>query len=292
MPRRPSIVLFLAASAFVAGCGTPDSPPAAASNAQPPVAAAGPASEGPQGWAGTAPSADPPLEPKPPATVKEGDTWIPDLPSMETVAPPAGWVTSGPDVPPMPLTLLRLPRTYIVRAKFPAIDFHVHGRELTTPEAYASFVKLLDEIGMGAIVNLNGGTGEALDQSLEAGEAYRDRVVNFITFSAEGINEPGWSEKFAAEMERAFKAGAQGMKVSKQLGQGAKNPDGTFIQADDPRLDPVWAMAARYDKPVMIHISDSIGRFYPPGPKNERYEAGLWRQPGELAGNLNDGGPS
>ena len=91
-------------------------------------------------------------------------------------------------------------------------------------------------------------------------------------------------------MERAFKAGAQGMKVSKQLGQGAKNPDGTFIQADDPRLDAVWAMAAKYDKPVMIHTSDSIGRFYPIGPKNERYEAGLWRQPGETVGNLNDGG--
>ena len=44
----------------------------------------------------------------------------------------AGWVTSGPDVPPMPLTLLRLPRTNITRAKFPAIDFHVHAPELTT----------------------------------------------------------------------------------------------------------------------------------------------------------------
>ena len=31
----------------------------------------------------------------------------------------------------------------------------------------------------------------------------------------------------------------------------------------------------------MIHTSDSIGRFYPIGPKNERYEAGLWRQPGD-----------
>ena len=40
-------------------------------------------------------------------------------------------------------------------------------------------------------------------------------------------------------------------------------------------------MAAKYDKPVMIHMSDSIGRFYPIGPKNERYEAGLWRRPGD-----------
>ena len=137
--------------------------------------------------------------------------------------------------------MLRLPRTNITRAKFPAIDFHVHAGELTTEEAYKKTIALLDSIGMGAIVNLNGGTGANLDAALKAGEPYKDRVANFITFSANGINEPGWSQKFAAEMERGFKAGAIGMKVSKQLGQGAKNPDGTFIQADDPRLDPVWA---------------------------------------------------
>jgi predicted TIM-barrel fold metal-dependent hydrolase len=36
-------------------------------------------------------------------------------------------------------------------------------------------------------------------------------------------------------------------------------------------------MCARYNKPVLIHISDSYGRFLPIGPENERYEAGLWR---------------
>ena len=192
----------------------------------------------------------------------------------------------------MPLTLLRLPRTNIWRAKYPALDFHVHARGLTSKAAYDELIALMDDIGMGAIVNLNGGTGAELDKVLAEGVPYKDRVANFITFSAEGINEPGWSQKFAAEMERAFKAGAQGMKVSKQLGLGAKNPDGSFIQADDPRLDPIWDMAAKYDKPVMIHLSDSIGRFYPIGPKNERYEAGLWHQKGDETNNYFKSGPS
>lgn len=229
--------------------------------------------------------------PRAPGEVKEGATWIPPLPTMEEVAPPAGWVTSGPDVPPMPLTLLRLPRTNITRAKYPAIDFHLHAGGLNTPAAYDQLIKMMDTAGMGAIVNLNGGTGAGLDAVLKAGEPHKGRVANFITFSSEGINEPGWSAKFAAEMERAFKAGALGMKVSKNLGQGARNPDGSFIQADDPRLDAVWAMAAKYNRPVMIHTSDSIGRFYPISPKNERYEAGLWRQPGDTSGNLYASGP-
>ncbi len=244
-----------------------------------------------QGWAGTAPSVEPPLEPKPPATVKEGEVWIPPLPTMESVTPPPGWVTSGPDVPPMPPTLLRLPRTNITRAKFPAIDFHVHAPQLTTAAAYQGFITLMDSIGMGAIVNLNGGTGSTLDAALKAGEPYRDRVATFLTFNPDGINEPGWSEKFAAEMERGFKAGALGMKVFKSLGQSIRNSDGGFIQCDDPRLDPIWAMAAKYDRPVMIHTGDSIGRFYPIGPKNERYEAGLWRRPGDTSENLYRDGP-
>src|SRR5690606_18545305 len=81
------------------------------------------------------------------------------------------------------------------------------------------------------------------------------------------------------------------MKVSKRLGQDARNPDGSFIQADDPRLDLIWATAAKYDRPVMSHTSDSIGRFYPISPKNERYEAGLWRRPGDTEGNLYATGP-
>lgn len=282
MYRRSSPLLLLVTVALIGAtaCQQADAPDTA-SKAAPKDAAAKGSQERP----------DIVTEPRAPEGVAEGETWIPPLATFDDVAPSAGWQPPGVDQPPMPITLLRLPRTNVYRAKYPAIDFHVHARGLTSKEAYDQLIALMDDIGMGAIVNLNGGTGEDLDAVLKAGEPYRDRVANFITFSADGINEPGWSEKFAAEMERAFLNGAMGMKVSKQLGQGAKNPDGTFIQADDPRLDAVWAMAAKHEKPVMIHTSDSIGRFYPIGTKNERYEAGLWRQAGDLSGNLNESGP-
>jgi len=215
---------------------------------------------------------------------------VPPLPTVDEVAPTPGWKPDGHIPPHMPITLARLPRTLISKAKYPAIDFHVHAPDLTTDAAYKDFAAMLDRIGVSAIANMDGGTGAHLDAVLKAGEPYRDRVANFITFSIDGINEPGWSQKFAAEMERAFKAGALGMKVWKTLGLTAKNPDGSYIQADDPRLDPIWEMAAKYDKPVMIHISDSIGRFYPIGPKNERYEAGLWAKPGDTEGNYYQNG--
>jgi predicted TIM-barrel fold metal-dependent hydrolase len=232
---------------------------------------------------------DIPITPAAPPGVAEGEIWVPPMPSMEAHYPPPGWEPNGYEQPPMPYILLRLPRTNIVRARYPAIDFHVHAGGLTTPEAYESLIELMDSIGMATIINLNGGTGEQLDAVLAAGEPYQDRVANFITFSGNGINEPGWSERFAAEMERAFLAGAKGMKVSKSLGQDLLDLDGNFIQADHPLLDAIWEMAAKHDKPIMIHTSDSVGRFYPIGPLNERFEAGLWRQPGEE--NLYDTGP-
>jgi predicted TIM-barrel fold metal-dependent hydrolase len=210
---------------------------------------------------------------------------VPPMPRPEDVAAPTGWKPGGHIVPPMPLTLARLPRTAITKARYPAIDFHVHGPDLTTDAAYKAFVATLDRIGVGAIANMDGGTGAHLDAALKAGEPYRDRVATFITLNLDGINEPGWSQKFAAEMERGFKAGALGLKAWKTIGLTAKNPDGSYIQADDPRFDPIWAMAAKHDRPVLIHLSDSIGRFYPISPKNERFEAGLWAKPGDVEGN-------
>ena len=99
----------------------------------------------------------------------------------------------------------------VTRARFPAIDFHVHARELADAAVYPGFMTLLNSTGMGAIVDLNGGTGATLDAALKAGEPY-DCVATFIKFSnGDDINDPGWSEPFAAEMERAIEQARSGV---------------------------------------------------------------------------------
>ena len=182
-----------------------------------------------------------------------------------------------PEVPAMPKALMKFPRTQITRAKFPVVDFHLHGAQLRTAEDYQKMIERMDETGIGLICNMDGGFGAHFDRNMQVGAPYRDRVLHFARLNFEGINEPGWSDKTAAELERDFLAGAAGLKINKVLGLDLQNKDGTYIQADDPRFDPVWEMCAKHDKPVMIHISDSYGRFLPIGPENERYEAGLWR---------------
>jgi predicted TIM-barrel fold metal-dependent hydrolase len=183
----------------------------------------------------------------------------------------------APEVPAMPKALMNLPRTPITRAKFPVVDFHFHGHELRTAEDYQKMIKVMDETGTGVIANMDGGFGAEFDRAMKVGEPFRDRIIQFARVDFDGINAPGWSARTAAELERDFLAGAAGLKINKVLGLDLKNTDGTYIQADDPRFDPVWEMCAKHNKPVMIHISDSYGRFLPIGPENERYEAGLWR---------------
>lgn len=183
----------------------------------------------------------------------------------------------GPEVPAMPKALMKFPRTEISRAKFPALDFHLHGGSLRTAADYQKMVALMDKTGIALICNMDGGFGDNFDRNMKVGEPYRDRIIHFARLNYQGINEPGWPEKTAAELDRCFRAGAAGLKIAKELGLQYKNPDGSYIQADDPRFDPIWEMCARHNKPVMIHLSDSYGRFLPIGPENERYEAGLWR---------------
>ena len=182
-----------------------------------------------------------------------------------------------PEVPAMPKALMKFPRTPITKAKFPAIDFHFHGRTLRTAEDYKKLVTLMDQTGIGVIANMDGGFGKTFDAANKVGEPFKDRIIQFARLDFDGINEPGWTERNAAELERDFLAGAAGLKINKVLGLDLQNKDGSYIQADDKRFDPIWAMCAKHNKPVMIHISDSYGRFLPIGPENERYEAGLWR---------------
>src|SRR5689334_19760729 len=114
----------------------------------------------------------------------------------------------APEVPALPKALMKLPRTNITRAKFGAIDFHFHGRSLQTPDDYRQLIKLMDATGIRLICNMDGGYGKAFDQNMKTGAPFRDRIIHFARIDWNGVNEPGWSARATAELERCFKAGA------------------------------------------------------------------------------------
>jgi len=63
---------------------------------------------------------------------------------------------SAPEVPAMPKALMKFPRTNITRAKFPVVDFHLHGSALKTADDYRKMIAIMDKTGIAVSSNMDG----------------------------------------------------------------------------------------------------------------------------------------
>ena len=177
-----------------------------------------------------------------------------------------------------PRPRLRVPATEVARPRLHAIDAHNHlgptpfsGPWATgTAEALGA---ILDASGIAAIVDLDGGWGEALAREIARWEPLGGRVAVFA-----GLDYGMWAQRpdFGAEEARRLRAsvaaGARGLKVWKSLGLSARDATGRLVAVDDRRLDPLWASAGEIGVPVTIHVADPIAFFDPLDASNERYE--------------------
>jgi predicted TIM-barrel fold metal-dependent hydrolase len=164
------------------------------------------------------------------------------------------------------------------RPSTPAIDAHNHlgptpfsgGWDRRTPGELAA---ALDASNIAAIVDLDGGWGEALRRELEHWAPLGERVAVFAGLDyAMWPTRPDFGDVEAARLGDAAAAGARGLKVWKLLGLRARDARGRLVPVDDPRLDPVWATAGALRLPVTIHVADPIAFFEPLDTTNERYE--------------------
>jgi predicted TIM-barrel fold metal-dependent hydrolase len=152
----------------------------------------------------------------------------------------------------------------------PAIDAHVHVH----PDAVADLASIMEANNLSQVVNL--GILEMLGIPFEGGmrvfrRALGQRLVYFSTPDF-GDNAPGFGQRMANELARKVEAGAAGLEIFKELGLRHKDASGNLIPVDDPRLDPLWAMAGELGVPVLIHTADPVAFFQPLDPGNERWE--------------------
>lgn len=159
----------------------------------------------------------------------------------------------------------------VPRAKFPVVDSHSHLR--ISPENIDQTIKEMDALNLRVLVNLTGGSGDRLKQLVQTIQTskYPDRFRVFANVNWNHAGAPGWKEKEVAALEQAFRDGAIGLKVGKDLGLSATKGDGTRLKVDDPDLDPIWQTAAKHNRPVIIHVADPAQFFEPIDYKNERW---------------------
>jgi len=159
----------------------------------------------------------------------------------------------------------------IERAKFPFIDIHSHHWN-PTPEHVEELIRGMDSINLQLLVNLSGGTGEQLRQTVATMKGrYPDRFVVFANLSYEDIDTPDYGKRAAARLEQDVKNGAQGLKIFKNFGMDVKYANGARVHVDDPEFDPIWDKCAELKLPVLIHIAEPSAFFDPWDYRNERW---------------------
>lgn len=174
-----------------------------------------------------------------------------------------------------PKSMLKTKVTRVNRPKYPVIDVHNHlggGAEVLTEERVKRYLSEMDEAGVRAVVNLDGGWDNKLKETLAVlDDAHPGRFLTFALINFNGFEDEGWSERETERLRRSFEAGAKGLKFHKSLGLSYRDASGKLLGVDDPRLDPIWALCGQMHRPVMIHTSDPAAFFMPLDRYNERW---------------------
>lgn len=181
------------------------------------------------------------------------------------------WGGPGVSVKPGPMDTILLkdhaPRssvvtqeTFVPKAKYPAIDSHVHvvGR---TPEEVAEWVRTMDEVGMETSLVLTGSIGEEFDALVDSlPKAYPGRFMLYCGMDRTDIDKPDYSKRVVEELVRCHEMGACGVGEISDKGLGfTRNPSlppNKRLHPDDPRLDAFWEKCADLKMPVNLHVAD------------------------------------
>lgn len=181
------------------------------------------------------------------------------------------------DFHPRPTLVTRA--STVERPRFPVIDAHNHlgefgGRWDQRPAR--ELLDVLDEAGVRAFVDLDGGWGEALLERhldrFKAAAPERFRIFGGVDWAAWPEHGDGFGEWTARRLRAQKARGAEGLKIWKRFGLSVRDQHGALAAVDDARLDPLWAAAGELRLPVMIHVADPAAFFLPLDANNERWE--------------------
>jgi len=176
----------------------------------------------------------------------------------------------------------------VPRSRYPVIDIHTHlsfaaktengvaiGEEMKYLAPVDALLPLMERKNIRIMVNLTGGVGKGLDESIRKyQQPYPERFLTFTEPWWDRTNQPGYSKFQADEIVRAHQAGARGLKILKTLGLYLRDgiSKGPLVKIDDPRFDAMWETCGSLGVPVAIHVSDPEAFFLPIDRFNERFE--------------------
>jgi predicted TIM-barrel fold metal-dependent hydrolase len=144
--------------------------------------------------------------------------------------------------------------------KMPKIDAHAHLGGMS-PGHLRAFVAFLEKYNLRWLNICVGGMdwgrlsrqiGSA--QALHA--AHPDRIAWATSFTVTNWGQPEWAKAANATIDDGFAGGAVAVKIWKDVGMVLKDPDGKYVMADDPRLDPVFSALASRNRTLVAHLGE------------------------------------
>jgi predicted TIM-barrel fold metal-dependent hydrolase len=163
-----------------------------------------------------------------------------------------------------PKSIFKVPQTQVLKAKYPAIDMHMHAPRGGNLESIAlEQIKNMDETGVQKTI-LFCGTGQTFDQYTAVYGKYPDRFELWCGFDFSG----SFPASTIAELERCVKLGAKGVGEITDKGGGLRgtNPP---MHIDDPKMDPVLEKLADLKLPINCHTGDPRWMYEPMDKNND-----------------------
>jgi predicted TIM-barrel fold metal-dependent hydrolase len=163
-----------------------------------------------------------------------------------------------------PRSIYRVPASKVERARFPVIDMHTHDNA-KTDEQVAAWVLAMDELGIQKSTILCQAHGQAFDAVIARYKKYPGRFSVWCGFDFTGYDQPGFGPAAVAELERCFKAGAEGVGEMGDKGKGLfyTTPAAWGVHMDDLRMDPLLEKCGELGMPVSIHVADPMWMYEP-----------------------------
>jgi predicted TIM-barrel fold metal-dependent hydrolase len=159
-----------------------------------------------------------------------------------------------------PVSIYKIPITYVTKAAYPVIDMHSHDYAKTDAEL-AQWVRNMDECGIEKSIILTGTTGAKFDSISQLYGKYGSRFELWCGFDYTGYDKPGFGPEAVKELERCYKMGARGVGEEGDKGFGlyySEPVQALGMHFDDPRMKPLFEKCAKLHMPVNIHVADPI----------------------------------
>ena len=144
--------------------------------------------------------------------------------------------------------------------KMPKIDAHAHIGAVS-PGHLRAFIAFLEQYNLRWLNICVGGMDWArLSRQIGSAQALHaaqpDRIAWATSFTVTNWREADWAKAANATIDDGFAGGAVAVKIWKDVGMVLKDPDGRYVMADDPRLDPVFSALAKQGRTLVAHLGE------------------------------------